>query len=76
MDNDLVSSASHFVDNLKHLKEVPILWSVQKKSQEIKELVDIELLLVNSYNKLGFDFAFVDDKIILVDLETVKENFY
>ena len=37
-----VSPASQFVTNLKRVKEISIEWSLKKKAQNIKDLVDIE----------------------------------
>ena len=37
-----VSVASQFVVNLKRIKDLSIEWSLKKKAQDIKDLVDIE----------------------------------
>ena len=65
---------SHFVANLKIIKDVSISWLVKKIVQEIKDLVEIELLLVESFNKIGFGFSTKEDKSSLVDLETCKRK--
>ena len=70
MDNPLISPASNFADNLKHLKEVSISWSVKQKKHADKDLVEIEQLLVDSFNKPGFGFVSEDDKTILIFLES------
>ena len=74
VDNPEVSPTSHFAANLKIIKEVSVSWSIMKKEQEIKDLVEIELLLVESFNKIGFGFSTKEDKSSLVDLETHKRK--
>ena len=69
MDNPLVFAISHFVDNLKTIKEVFIAWSVKQKVQETKELVEIEGLIADSFKKPGFGFSTEVDRIYLIDLE-------
>ena len=64
----------HFASNLKKIKDVSISWSVAKKLQENKDLVDIETLLAESFHKMGFGFASEEDKSSLVDLETCKRK--
>ena len=51
-----VSPASQFATNLKILKEVSIVWSVKKKSQDIKDLVDIESEMKRYIDCLGIGF--------------------
>ena len=46
-----LSRASQFALNLKTIKDVSIDWSVKKKAQDQKDLVDIESLLAESFNK-------------------------
>ena len=70
MDNPLVSAASHFVANLKIIKDVSISWSVKQKFQETKELVEIKGLIVDSFKKPRFGFSTEADRISLVDLES------
>ena len=72
VDNILVSVVSHFVANLKIIKDVSISWSVKQKVQETKELVEIEGLIVDSFNKPGFGFSTEADRISLVDLESCR----
>ena len=67
-------SASQFALNLKTIKDVSIDWSVKKKAQDQKDLVDIESLLAEYFNKLGFGFASDSDKHFLVELESKKRN--
>ena len=74
VDNPVVSPVAHFATNLKHIKDVSILWYVNKKAQERKDLVDIELLLVESFNTLGFVFSYVEDKSYMVELEVHKRK--
>ena len=69
-----MSPAAHFAANLKHIKEVSVLGSVKKKAHELKDLVDIELLLVESFNKMGFGFSSMEDKSSLVELESHKRK--
>ena len=45
-----LSSDNQFAANLKTIKEVSISWSIKKKVQDNKDLVDIEALLVASFN--------------------------
>ena len=58
----------HFAANIRHIKDVSIIWSVNKKAMELKDLVDIELLLVESFNKVGFGFSSKEDKAYLIEL--------
>ena len=74
VNNPLISPASHFADNLKHLKEVSISWSVKQKEQDNKDLVKIEQLLVDSFNKPGFGFISEDDKSSLISLESRRRK--
>ena len=74
VDNPEVLPAVHFVSNLKRIKDVSILWSVKKIAQELKDLVDIELLLVESFNKVGFGFSSEEDKVSLIELESRKRK--
>ena len=60
--------------NLKSIKDVSISWSVKKKPQDNKDLVEIEFLLVESLNKMGFGFSSEEDKYSLVELETRKRK--
>ena len=70
----LVSPASHFADNIKHIKEVSISWYVKQKDQADKDLVEIEQLLVDSFNKPGFGFISEDDKSSLISLESRRRK--
>ena len=45
-----LSSDTQFAANLKTIKEVSISWSIKKKVQDNKNLVDKEALLVASFN--------------------------
>ena len=45
-----LSSTTQFAANIKTIKEVSISWSIKKKVQDNKDLVDIEALLVASFN--------------------------
>ena len=74
VDNPLISFESHFVDNIKHLKEVSISWSVKQKKHADKELVEIEQLLVDSFNKPGYGFLSEDDKTLLSSLESHRRK--
>ena len=56
--------------DLKIIKDVSISWSVKQKTQETKELVEIKILLVDSFKKPGFVFSHEVDKISLVELES------
>ena len=47
-----------------------ISWSVKKKKYADKELVDIEQLLVDSFNKPGYGFLSEDDKTLFISLES------
>ena len=70
-----LSSATQFAANLKTIKEVSISWSIKKKVQDNKDLVDIEALLVASFNSHGFGFLTEVDKVLLIDLESKKRKF-
>ena len=73
-DTSLLSPASQFALNLKTIKDISIRWSVKKKTQDQKDLVDIELLLAESFNKLGFGFASDSEKLFSVELESKKRK--
>ena len=73
-DRSELSPASQFDVNIKTIKYVSIAWSVKKKAQDLKDLVDIEFLLAEAFNKLGFGFASKIDKLSLVELESNKRN--
>ena len=68
-DNLHVSPASHFASNLKRIKDVSISWSIKKKEMELKDLVEIEILLTVFSHKIGFGFSSEEDKSSLIDLE-------
>lgn len=71
-DNDLVTPTTHFTSNLKILKDVYICWSVEKHAQDCKDIVAIELKLIESFNKLGFVFFLEEVKTMLIGLEARK----
>ena len=73
-DNLQTSPTNQFYSNLKRNKDVSIAWSVKKSVVENKDLVAIESLLIESFNKLGFGFSSEQDKSYLVDLETRKRK--
>ena len=58
--------------NLKRIKDLSIVWSLKKKGQDIKDLVDIESELKRYYERVSFGFTSVEDKLILVELESRK----
>ena len=58
--------------NLKRIKDLSIEWSLKKKAQDIKDLVDIEFELKRYYDRVSFVFTLVEDKLILVELESHK----
>ena len=72
-DNPGVSPAMHFVANLKWIKDISICWSAKRKVQDLKDLVEIEILLDVACNKVGFGFYF-EDKASFVVLESRKRN--
>ena len=61
-----------FAANLKIIKEVSITWSIKKKEQDNKDLVDIETLLVAYVHSLGFGFLTVEDKVGIIEEENIK----
>ena len=65
-DNIHDSLASHFAANLKCVKDVSISWSVKKKEVDFKDLVEIEILLADFFNKVGFGFSTEEDKASLI----------
>ena len=73
-DNLHDSPASHFVSNLKHIKDVSIVWFVKKMEIEYKELVEIEILISAFSHKIGFGFSSDEDKDGLIDLESRKRK--
>ena len=70
----VLSSATQFAMNLKIIKEVSISWSVQKKSQDLKDLVDIEVLLAKSFDKPFCGFSTEADNFFLVEIESKKRK--
>ena len=69
-DNPGLSPAMHFAANLKRIKDISICWSVKRKVQDLKDLVEIEILLDVACNKVGFGFSSKEDKASLVVLES------
>ena len=51
-ENFTLSPASQFHANLKLIKNVAICWSVKRKEQDTKDLVEIEVLLLDACTKL------------------------
>ena len=70
-----LSYATQVAMNLKIIKNVSITWSVKKKDQDNKDLVNIEALLVASFHSLGFCFTSEEDELSMVELESKKRNF-
>ena len=73
-DNPLVSAASHFVANLKTIKEVSIEWYVKQKVLETKDLVEIEGLITDSFKKPGFGFSTENERSSLIELESRRRS--
>ena len=69
-----MSSASQFSTNLKKIKNVYICWSVKRKEQDTKDLVEIEFLLEDACSNLGFGFSTAKDKASLYVLESRKRK--
>ena len=74
VDNPLVSVASHFAANLKHIKEVSISWAIKKKAVETKDLIEIELLIAASFNSISFGFSSESDKSTIFVLEYCRRK--
>ena len=74
VENPEVPPVVHFAANLKHIKEVYITWSVKNKVQELKDLMDIEFQLAESFNKVGFGFSSEEDKASFIELESRKSK--
>ena len=75
-ENSGMSLASQFSANLKRIKDVSICWFVKRKEQDLKDLVEIEILLKEACNKVGFGYYSKEDKESLVVLESRKRIFY
>ena len=56
------------------IKNVSICWSVKRKEQDTKYLVEIEFLLEAACSKLGFGFSTDEEKASLCVLEFRKRN--
>ena len=69
-----VSPASQFGANLKKLKDVSTVWSVNKKAQDIKDLVNIERELKNYIDNMGIGFNSEMEKLSMIDLESCKRT--
>ena len=52
-----MSPALHFSANLKRIKEISICRYVKRKVQELKDLVEIEILLQEECTKVGFGYS-------------------
>ena len=65
-----VSVASQFVVNLKRIKDLSIEWSLKKKAQDIKDLVDIENDMKRFFDRAIIGFTSEVDKLSLVELES------
>ena len=68
------SPTSHFAANHKRVKDVSITWSVKKKEADFKDLVEIEILMAEFFNKVGFGFSTEEDKASLIELESRKRK--
>ena len=68
--------AMHFAANLKRIKDITISWSVKRKVQDLKDLVEIEILPQEECTKVGFGYYSEEDKASLVVLESRKRIFY
>ena len=69
-----LSPASQFVENLKRIKEISIKWSLKKKAQDIKDLVDIESDLKRYYDRAIIGFISEEDKLFLIEIESRKRT--
>ena len=69
-----MSPTLHFSTNLKRIKDISICWSVKRKEQDLKDLVEIEILLEEACTKMGFGYSSEEDKESLVVLESRKRN--
>ena len=61
-ENSELPLASQFLANLKRIKNVSICWSVKRKEQDTKDLVEIAFLLENACTNFGFGYSTEDDK--------------
>ena len=69
-----ISPTSQFVANLKRIKDLSIVWSLKKKSQDIKDLVDIENDMKRYFDRVVIGFTSEVDKMSLVELESRKRT--
>ena len=69
-----VSPTSQLASNLKKLKDVSAVWSMKKKAQDNKDIVDIERELKIFMDNLGFGFSSEMDKLSMIDLESCKRT--
>ena len=69
-----MSPASQFSANLKKIKNVSICWSIKRKEQDTKDLVEIEFLLDDACTKLGFGYSTDEDKASLYVLESRRRK--
>ena len=67
-----VSPTSQFVANFKRIKKLSIQWSLKKKAQDIKDLVDIESDMKRYYDRPIIGFIFEKDKLFLIEIESHK----
>ena len=73
-DNLQLSPACHFASNLKRIKDVSISWSVKKKEMELKDLVEIEIMISAFSHRTEFGFYSEEDKVGLIELESRKRK--
>ena len=56
------------------LKDVSISWSVNKKAQDIKDLVNIEYAMKVYLDRMVYGFNSEEEKLSLIELETRKRT--
>ena len=62
----------HFLNNLKCLKERTIQWEKALRSNNAKELLEIEALLENYYLSTPCGYASTDHKLHIMEIETKR----
>ena len=61
-------------ENLKWIKAISSRWSLNKKAQNIKDLVDIEFELKRFHDRHIFGLTSVADKDLLIEIESHKNS--
>ena len=71
-DRSALSPEAQFSVNLKRIKAISTKWSLNKKAQNIKDLVDIEFELKRFHDSHSSGLLSMVDKDLLIEIESRK----